>query len=73
MYGGTCEWIQGEERSGGEVGREGGGGDKERDENGGEAAGHWRRRRWVQEAGGDLYGGKSVEQEPELVERCSMC
>ena len=26
-----------------------------------------------QEAGGDLYGGKSVEQEPKLVERCSMC
>ena len=26
-----------------------------------------------QEAGGDLYGGKSVEQEPELVEHCSMC
>ena len=25
------------------------------------------------EAGGDLYGGKSAEQEPELVERCSMC
>ena len=42
---GTCEWIQGEERSGREVGREGGAGDRERDENGDEAAGHRRRRR----------------------------
>ena len=65
---GTCEWIQGEERSGREVGRESGAGDRGRDENGDGAAGHRRRRRRRAGGGCNLDGERDVD-EGALVDR----